>query len=344
MKKILLLALLLGCTEMYAITRTAVVNNGAWSAPATWSGNAVPGAADTAIIPVGISVLANLGTVYMAPWNNPKTIFVRGTFEMMGNDPVFSNPITIDVYNGATFYDHTDFAEFYMTPVSRIIVRPGASYQTGSYPSSNILNTSGGSPSSFMIPTPITPPFTITVNNGSFSYVAGVPLPLELTSFHAVKQGWQTKLGWQTADEKQTAHFEVERSAGGKVFAAIGRIAAAGSGAHRYETIDAAPEAGNNLYRLKMTDVDGSFTYSNVVSVFFNDVNSNAALYPNPAYDELHIRSAAAQTISVYNSLGQVVLTQDIGQGSAVLDIRALKDGTYYLSLNGQQMKFVKNK
>jgi hypothetical protein len=344
MKKILLLALLLGTTRVHAVIRTAIVNNGNWLTAATWSGNAVPAATDTVIIPVGIRVLTNLGTTFMALWNNPKAIFVRGTFEMTGNDPVLSNSVTIDVYNGATFYDHTDFAEFYMTPVSRIIVRLGASYQTGFYPNSNILNTSGGVPPNFAIPAPVTPPFTITVNNGSFNYVASVPLPLELTGFHAVKQGRQIKLDWQTAGEKQTAHFEVERSAGGKMFATIARVTAAGSGTNGYTTTDAAPEAGNNLYRLKMEDMDGHFTYSNVISIFFDDVKSNAVLYPNPAYDELHIHSAAAQTISVYNGLGQVILKQTITQGSTILDIRTLKKGLYYLSLDGQQMKFVKNK
>ena len=344
MKKILLLALILGCMKVHAVTRTVIVNNGNWFTAATWSGNAVPVATDTVVVPVGLRVLANLGTTFMAPWNNPKAIFVRGTLEMTGNDPVFSNPITIDVFSGGTFYDHTDFAEFYMTPVSRIIVRLGANYQTGFYPNSNILNTSGGVPPNFAMPTPITPPFTITVNNGSFSYVGSVPLPLELTAFNAVKQGQQTKLYWQTANEQHTAYFEVERSADSKAFSAIGRVTAAGTGAHDYTITDAAPLPGNNLYRLKMTDADGSATYSNVVSVFFNAIGNSAVLYPNPAKDELYLSAAQEQTITIYNELGQAMLTKKIARDHTVLNIAALRNGTYYLNLDGQHLKFVKNK
>ncbi len=253
MKKIVLLVLLFGCLKVQAITRTAIVNNGNWFTPATWSGNAVPGATDTAVIPVGIRVLANLGTVYMAPWNNPKAIYVRGTFEMTGNDPVFSNPTTIDVYNGAIFYDHTEFAEYYLTAVSTLIVRLGAICQhTGSFPSSNIMNFNPASvPAGYTIPAPVTPPFTLTLTLGTITYTGSVPLPLTLTAFRAQQQDKQVKLYWQTADEQQTAYFEMERSGEGRQFETIGRIAAGGTGGHEYEANDAAPLAGDNLYRLK---------------------------------------------------------------------------------------------
>lgn len=342
MKKLLLFSLL-GCAlQSHALTRTVLVNNGNWFTPATWSGNAVPGATDTVVIPAGIKVVLNLpsASVQNTPWNNPIKIAVWGTFEMKGTDPLFSNPVTIEVFSGGAFIDHSDFSEFYLTPVSRWIMRMGSSY-TGYFPFSNILNTSGGTPPNFGMPNPTVPPFTLTVSPGVINYSPTVvPLPLKLIRFSGRKVAGGVALEWTTAAEDRTGYFDVERSGSGKFFDAIGRVKAAGGIENHYEATDNAPAQGMNLYRLKMTDADGSYTYSPVVSLFGDATGTT--VYPNPAGGALYVSSTEEQAAVISNIAGQVVQTGKVSKGTTVLDIRMLPDGVYYLQLGSQHIRFIK--
>ena len=68
-----------------------------------------------------------------------------------------------------------------------------------------------------------------------------LPLPVELVAFTATAEGpAAVRLAWATASEKNSAAFEVERSADGTVFTPIGTVAAAGSSSapHSYALRD----------------------------------------------------------------------------------------------------------
>ena len=114
------------------------------------------------------------------------------------------------------------------------------------------------------------------------------PLPVELTVFTATADGpAAVRLAWATASEKNSARFEVERSADGETFVSIGAVAAAGSssGPRRYELLDARLPAGAALlyYRLRQVDRDGTFSYSPVRAVALKGAGAGLALFPNPA-------------------------------------------------------------
>ena len=61
-------------------------------------------------------------------------------------------------------------------------------------------------------------------------------LPVELVRFDAKAAGRVADLTWVTASERNSAWFVVERSANGRDFSALGRVAAAGTSAtsHTY--------------------------------------------------------------------------------------------------------------
>jgi hypothetical protein len=61
-------------------------------------------------------------------------------------------------------------------------------------------------------------------------------------------------------------------------------------------------------------------------------------LYPNPVTSTLKIDVAVADEYSVtlYNSLGQVVLNQTHHQGQVELDMNHLNSGFYYLHVNSR--------
>ena len=101
-----------------------------------------------------------------------------------------------------------------------------------------------------------------------------------------------------------------------------------------YSTYDANPYIGVSYYRLKQTDFDGVFSYSNMVTVNINNPNS-LSIYPNPTNDIITITGNEydLKDIKVLNSLGQDVtrLTKFDKQGKeiVIIDLSALSKGVY---------------
>ncbi|OON65392.1 hypothetical protein B0919_24240 [Hymenobacter sp. CRA2] len=181
------------------------------------------------------------------------------------------------------------------------------------------------------------------------------PLPVTLARFDAKAAGLDAKLNWETAQEKNNDHFDVERSLDGRSFEKVSAVAGHGNStvAQRYAFTDAAAaRLGRTVYyRLKQVDFDGTSSYSAVQVVAFGDV-AEAVLYPNPATDVLHVLvpSAAAPLtgLTVYSALGQLLLHTSVEKLPATnLNVGKLPTGTYLLRLhlaNGQVLtrRFVK--
>ncbi len=122
-------------------------------------------------------------------------------------------------------------------------------------------------------------------------------LPVTLLNFNAEQRGNQVRLSWATANEFNNKEFIVERSGDNRNFLEIVRKAGFGNSSiiSQYESIDASPLKGINYYRLKQTDIDGHFTYSNIVALDFSkNVPEKFSVYPNPVTDIINIKSLSA--------------------------------------------------
>jgi hypothetical protein len=118
----------------------------------------------------------------------------------------------------------------------------------------------------------------------------GIALPIELISFEAnLNANNQVDIFWSTASEQNNDFFTIERSIDGLNWEIVATVAGAGNSTNRidYAAYDLRPLSGISYYRLKQTDYDGAFEYSNIVSVF----NGNEEL----------------QLIKVVNIMGQTV-------------------------------------
>lgn len=94
---------------------------------------------------------------------------------------------------------------------------------------------------------------------------AVVPFPLTLTTFNATLNGSDVLLTWNTETEVDFSHFNIQRSITGSEFTTIASV---GGNLANYQYLDKQPgEAGVYYYRLQMTDKDGKYTYSKIVSV-----------------------------------------------------------------------------
>ena len=118
-------------------------------------------------------------------------------------------------------------------------------------------------------------------------------LPLELLSFTAQEAADQTiQINWQTAMENNIAYLAIERSADAKIFEEITRLLGQGDGfeTRTYQFKDLTPLETCNYYRLKIVDLDGTTSWSEIRVVCLQKSNSfYAKAYPNPTSDKLYL-------------------------------------------------------
>ena len=104
---------------------------------------------------------------------------------------------------------------------------------------------------------------------GAFSidFESAVPLPTLVVSFTAKNAGKNTaQLNWKITENSTPLMFEVLRSSDGVNFNKIGEVPGTVL-QFDYEFTDEAMVTGNNYYRLKMLDRDGSANYTSIVVV-----------------------------------------------------------------------------
>jgi hypothetical protein len=176
--------------------------------------------------------------------------------------------------------------------------------------------------------------------------LVGFSLPLKMGDFTASKQSAGIKLNWETLSEYNVSHFEIERSTDGTNFITIGSINATGNPVIKqfYTYTDGQPHAGTNLYRLKLADRDGAFTYSRVIALK-NDGNFiNIELFPNPVSNLLQVQLPSRQketvSVSITDAAGRTVFhkQQQLSEGNNAISIQVqhFSKGTYYLFIDNQ--------
>ena len=86
------------------------------------------------------------------------------------------------------------------------------------------------------------------------------------------------------------------------------------------------------------------------LSVPDNTSNNAIIAYPNPVMSELHLRNpdgVVIKSMSVYNILGQLVITIPNAEATSSIDVSQLETGAYFLKINSDKgttnAKFVKN-
>lgn len=188
-------------------------------------------------------------------------------------------------------------------------------------------------------------PFTL----GSFS--GNNPLPISLISFNAVVCESSVCLSWQTASETNNDFFTVEKSRDGLIWEGLVNINGAGNSNTTlyYSTIDGSPFSGFSYYRLKQTDFDGEFEYSQIESFYLNAThNQRLNIYPNPSRELIAIKGLRSDDrfLKIYNSMGQLVRSiapiSHSSESDLQLDISLIAPGIYHIKTNSNQGSFIK--
>lgn len=94
-------------------------------------------------------------------------------------------------------------------------------------------------------------------------------MPIDLVYFRAKKYNNANYLYWEVASQRDNDYFTVERSSDGYNFEPVGTVDGAGTTAQqmKYGMMDFSYNPGINYYRLKQTDFNGDFEYSELTYV-----------------------------------------------------------------------------
>ncbi|ACT94558.1 T9SS type A sorting domain-containing protein [Dyadobacter fermentans] len=174
-----------------------------------------------------------------------------------------------------------------------------------------------------------------------------ITLPVTLARFSGSLLDNAVSLSWTTTEEAGSSHFDIERSADAKEFIQLGRIQANGNSSvtKQYRFVDTKPLSGNNYYRLRMVDTDGSFEYSRTIAI---DNGSNSVAFEllgNPAPNreiKFLLKNEKASNIRLFDLSGKTIgfsLSQS-GNEFVLRPKGSFSSGLYILSLqrNGASM------
>ncbi|KYG73012.1 T9SS type A sorting domain-containing protein [Roseivirga echinicomitans] len=178
-------------------------------------------------------------------------------------------------------------------------------------------------------------------------------LPIVLLSFTADVYKSTVLLKWSTASEIDNDFFTIERSSNGAEFEPILYIPGKGTSeeTNNYVAVDNTPISGRSYYRLKQTDFNGSFDYSEMKSVSYKTGTArvpNFTVYPNSvlAGQTINIRPEGEFTdetavIQVFSISGNRVLEYNFQlSNQASFEIpQDVQTGYYVLTVTGSSFK-----
>jgi hypothetical protein len=155
----------------------------------------------------------------------------------------------------------------------------------------------------------------------------------------------KSRIDWESNTGGQTDYFVVERlNTQTGQFAPIETFnSTKQTGLEQLNTYDPKPEEGDNNYRIKSVQLDGSVVYSEVKTVNFNKL-SDIKIFPNPTEDEINIslKGYANKNIdfTLYDMQGKPIHTEQIDALQSNIHTIMLKQkttsGQYMLRIKAQ--------
>ena len=171
-------------------------------------------------------------------------------------------------------------------------------------------------------------------------------LPVELVDFRAKedKKNASVVLTWNTVSEINNKHFEVQRSADGRVFKTVGIVKGNGTSTKTisYKFVDAQPIA-TAYYRLKQVDFAGDYSYTDIVLVELTKAQTaEVAAYPTVAKNEITLRfkgfESQSGTFNVFNAQGRLVYSEEVDLSNKMayksLNVAKFNNGIYTIVIS----------
>ena len=174
-------------------------------------------------------------------------------------------------------------------------------------------------------------------------------LPIELLSFTGKNNDDVNELYWNTATEVNNNYFTIEKSQDGEIFELVDVISGAGNSSQEinYSLNDNNPYEGTSYYRLKQTDYDEKYSYSDIIAIK-KENKTKLVIYPNPSNNAILIsnfgKSLSSSSLKVYDTQGRLVLNRILEEETDYkLDISTLVNGLYFIKMINNQNTFTES-
>ncbi|HTL08492.1 MAG TPA: PQQ-dependent sugar dehydrogenase [Chitinophagaceae bacterium] len=192
--------------------------------------------------------------------------------------------------------------------------------------------------------------YVVQANITSFStfYFAAINalLPVALVSFKGAVSNDVAKLQWQTASAAGLRSYTLERSTDNRSFTELATLPA-GLTDYAYPDSGYATIASPVIYyRLRMTDNDGKYRYSQMVTLYTGNGKAMLAVHPNPAVNtvtvDINATVAEQATWKLTDMAGKTLMQRTVlltrGKNTLQIQVTQLPAGTYYLKLAGNNI------
>ena len=355
-----------------ASSMTAGSNASFIQGPATYSVNTV--SSITNVYQVGQNNQLHQVDLTIDQTTNTETEYTVEAIESPAEDFGYSLPGTIDLVSKVRHYSITQSLgtalddakiKIYYVPDDGVSDVPNLAVVKDDGASNwiDLSGTGSGSPSGSIISGSFTSFSKFALGNKSGG---GNPLPICLLHFSANENNSQVDLSWSTASEINNNYFTVEKSRDAVDFEFVIDVPGAGTSNQTlyYSDIDLGPYRGLSYYRLKQTDYDGSFRYSDLVIVKIKEGGNDEVYFsvqPNPATDVMEvifggeIRGKNAPLISeysgkifIFDAQAKLIYEKELGSSFTKLGVNLtyFNQGIYFVTLISNdklyKAKFVK--
>ena len=168
------------------------------------------------------------------------------------------------------------------------------------------------------------------------TWTAGGPLAVVLSDFTATSKECSAIVSWSATSELNADKYEVEVTTKND-FTKAGTVIAAGnvSTVQHYEFTYPMQSGIVYYFRLKIINLDGTFSYSNSIVKASCAGNGHITVAPNPVKDVFHISGMAAgkNTIAIYSNDGKLVRTETISSTFGDVNISNFLKGIYIVRI-----------
>ncbi|MBX9784919.1 MAG: T9SS type A sorting domain-containing protein [Chitinophagaceae bacterium] len=195
--------------------------------------------------------------------------------------------------------------------------------------------------------------FTPPTGDFRFTLATRIPnnvLPVTAINWRAAAVNNAAIIDWAIENDLEVSDYSVERSTDGIRFSSVGKISSKQTAsAFSYSFTDASPLQGWNYYRIRINDKTGSFAYTDIKRLQFNNP-SFVKLYPIPTLDVLNVQLETdplpGSSLQITDAGGRIVYQTNTVQRIMQLNVSRFTAGAYYVRYisngNVQTYKFTK--
>lgn len=185
----------------------------------------------------------------------------------------------------------------------------------------------------------------------SMSATNTVPLPIEMLRMDVLKGDGYVDINWSTASERNNKMFTVEKSFNAIQFIEIGTVKGQelSQTKREYTLRDINPVRGVTYYRIKQTDYDGQFTYSQMRAIKYEgELKANFDIVPNPSNDfsaaSLNFNYVMGNSVNVTicDVVGKVIFEKSENVKNSQYELPLLSQGIYFVRVSGHDYSVTK--